>query len=794
MFFTQEDYRKIEKWLLANSRKDTDFAGAATPLKGNETVVLVQNGKNVKASVKDVVEQLFLLGVSDFVNITDKYGESYISLSQAIELIPYRSRKIGQVVTFLDDTGKWAMFQFQGTRKNQWGTLSLWVDLIDLMTGLTITDSEDIVTETNSANQVALKFADKTYNEADYSGLGRVYLRKSIVNVEDPVTGNVVKMNYLTQSMISKENTIYIIQYDYNLNKQTITIPSGCVLLFEGGSISNGTLIGNETIIVGNSEIFNLTTIEGIWANTAVYSTYFKGEDSYILTNSCSLCKGNTITALYIEDRIFEIKLTEAYTDVLTLPSNTTLITNATIKLLPNNLENYNVVSIRDVFNVEVRGLNIVGDVQTHLGNTGERGHGISIFNAQNIVLENITSSYCWGDGIYVAVGSTSTVGNTNISIKNAYCEYNRRQGISIIQGDNIMISNSKFNNTGQINGTAPMAGCDIEPNNLNQILRNIQFFNCEFINNKSTSFQFYGFDEEHSSDIDVLNCICDGNLGFYKCANITVKDSIFGRIWCGDSNWITNTKNIKLINNTLTTGTQFYTEQFEPNIIATNNNYYDYVNLNTLIRCYKPSNKYLLIKVPVFRGLFRITVVGNLGSGIDNIGIKEVSYFVNSQGNKTSYKGQTNYLSGVLGKDGIVNLGSVIAGDLLLSDAVIDTTNSQFIICIASNVPTNSDELAIKVECIDLSYTAGVSNNVVLNKEAIKIETVTDISSYNFDFKFYPLNEVKGNINLFNSSPSVIPSVGNVFFDTNSAQQLCYGENGWLNPDGTLYDRVVII
>lgn len=44
MFFTQEDYRKIEKWLLTNSRKDTDFAGAATPLKGNETVVLVQNG------------------------------------------------------------------------------------------------------------------------------------------------------------------------------------------------------------------------------------------------------------------------------------------------------------------------------------------------------------------------------------------------------------------------------------------------------------------------------------------------------------------------------------------------------------------------------------------------------------------------------------------------------------------------------------------------------------------------------------------------------------------------------
>ena len=284
MFFTQEDYRKIEKWLLANSRKDTDFVGAVTPLKGNETVVLVQNGKNVKASIKDIVEQLFLLGVSDFVNITDKYGESYISLSQAIELIPFRSRKIGQVVTFLDDTGKWAMFQFQGTRKNQWGTLSLWVDLIDLMTGLTITDSEDIVTETNSANQVALKFADKTYNEADYSGLGRVYLRKNIVNIEDPVTGNVVKMNYLTQSMISKENTIYIIQYDYSLNGQTIIIPDNCVLKFEGGQLKNGTINFNNTLLSGDIKI--KTNILGDIRNGDIYPEWFGAVGDGIIDDS----------------------------------------------------------------------------------------------------------------------------------------------------------------------------------------------------------------------------------------------------------------------------------------------------------------------------------------------------------------------------------------------------------------------------------------------------------------------------------------------------------------------------
>lgn len=258
MFFTQEDYRKIEKWLLANSRKDTDFAGAATPLKGNEILTIVQNGQNMKVSLKDFIDQLFLLGVSDFVNITDKYGESRISLTQAIQLIPFRSRKIGQVITFLDEDGEWRLFQFQGERVNQWNNATLWVDLIKGIQGISIIDSEDITATVNNLNQASLTFADKNYNTTDYSGLGRVYLRKNIQSVVNPNTGITYSTNLLTQNMLSKENTIYIIQYDYNLNGQTITIPSSCVLLFEGGSISNGSINFNKCSIEGEFKINNI--------------------------------------------------------------------------------------------------------------------------------------------------------------------------------------------------------------------------------------------------------------------------------------------------------------------------------------------------------------------------------------------------------------------------------------------------------------------------------------------------------------------------------------------------------
>lgn len=251
MFFTQEDYRKIEKWLLANSVKDTEFAGASLPLKGNETVAFVQDGKNVNVLLKDLIEQIFLLGVSDFLNVTDKYGESRISLTQAIQLIPYKSRKIGQVITFLDEDGEWKLFQFQGERVNQWNNATLWVDLIERIQGISIIDSEDITATVDNLNQTSLTFADKNYNTTDYSGLGRVYLRKNIQTVVNPNTGITYSTNLLTQQMLNKENTIYVLQYDYSLNYQTISIPEGSILVFEGGDINNGTLNCNSTIIVG---------------------------------------------------------------------------------------------------------------------------------------------------------------------------------------------------------------------------------------------------------------------------------------------------------------------------------------------------------------------------------------------------------------------------------------------------------------------------------------------------------------------------------------------------------------
>lgn len=123
-------------------------------------------------------------------------------------------------------------------------------------------DEEDI-TEQNGTIQLA----NKTYDKQSFSGLGRVYLRKNIVGDK----------NVLTQAMINKANTIYVIQYDYDLKEASINIPENCVLQFDGGSLSNGTIHGSLTKISNdsNAKIFDSISFTGTFSVIKIYANWF---------------------------------------------------------------------------------------------------------------------------------------------------------------------------------------------------------------------------------------------------------------------------------------------------------------------------------------------------------------------------------------------------------------------------------------------------------------------------------------------------------------------------------------
>jgi len=142
-----------------------------------------------------------------------------------------------------------------------------------------------------------------------------------------------------------------------------------------------------------------------------------------------------------------------------------------------NSLEFFATIWLLDVKNVIIDNLVLVGNRDNHYGG-GEWGIGIYIDKSDNISINNPKISNCWGDGIYIGGGSKPS---TRIFINKANIFNNRRNGITITNGENVHIRDSYISNS---NGTPPMAGLCIEPNNKNNSINNINIHNLNTYNN----------------------------------------------------------------------------------------------------------------------------------------------------------------------------------------------------------------------------------------------------------------------------------------------------------------------
>lgn len=123
-----------------------------------------------------------------------------------------------------------------------------------------LADEEDITSVNN-----LLKFKDKEYNVPNYSGLGIKYLRKNIID----------GVNTLTQDMIDEDYTIYVLQYDYCLGGETITLPDHSIIFWKGGSLSEGTINLNKCRILGAYQPTDLfadsISLDGDWAQGQLF-------------------------------------------------------------------------------------------------------------------------------------------------------------------------------------------------------------------------------------------------------------------------------------------------------------------------------------------------------------------------------------------------------------------------------------------------------------------------------------------------------------------------------------------
>lgn len=135
---------------------------------------------------------------------------------------------------------------------------------------------------------------------------------------------------------------------------------------------------------------------------------------------------------------------------------------DTTLKTIPNDKTSYAIFRLQNIENTHIYGGTLIGDRHEHMGTAGEGGFGVINYSSSNVVIENVTAKDFRGDGFYVGRYHLHEPKAENIVFYNVTSDGNRRQGMSITDGNNIKVINSTFKNT---DGHPPQSGIDIEPN-----------------------------------------------------------------------------------------------------------------------------------------------------------------------------------------------------------------------------------------------------------------------------------------------------------------------------------------
>ena len=204
-----------------------------------------------------------------------------------------------------------------------------------------------------------LKFADRIRNSNITSGQNYIIVRD---------------VAQLKNNLANIGNAIYEIRDDFDLGTDSVTIAGGVILRFNGGSISNGTLTGNNTVIdAGNSKIFEDITFAGtfvgplnaMWIGATPQNSNFDNSD---IINAWFGGYANVFKKLYFPtDKYYFLSTASLQGDIRDL-------------VLDGNNSN---------FNINIPDDNGSGRYFLSLSNTGSGSSGEQ-FRLENVIIKNV--------------------------------------------------------------------------------------------------------------------------------------------------------------------------------------------------------------------------------------------------------------------------------------------------------------------------------------------------------------------------------------------------------------------
>lgn len=370
----------------------------------------------------------------------------------------------------------------------------------------------------NKIKQLVL--GNRPYEPTEFSGKGYKVLEKNIQTI------NGVKKNILTAVMLNQSNTIYEIRYDFDLGGETVEMQEGCTLKFNGGSLGNGTIIGNKTSIDAKCPIFTQNIIiRGNWKLNEISTSLFKDIDNNTVHNMSFLASGDHAKTVIIEGDNIECNVVSDY--LFKVGSNTHIYIKGTISYGNQASDAHDMFAIESASNVIIEGGHLKGNIE--YSNDGETSNGISVWDSMNVLLKNISVEKFTRDGIYIL---SNVDAKATITLDGIVSLYNQRQAISITGCNNVILRNSKFSYTGTIKKGSLGRGLDIEPNVSYRQIGDIIIYNCEFLGNQDIALGCANYNNIEFGKFYIENSVLDGiGLGKFKSAelnNISIKKKYY--------------------------------------------------------------------------------------------------------------------------------------------------------------------------------------------------------------------------------------------------------------------------
>ena len=408
----------------------------------------------------------------------------------------------------------------------------------------TMANIDNVREEVNTITKEVTTVTDEVQNISDEEDLTRVQQVRNgktyeVLQLKDREYAPNVGMGYVIlrqdktfAEQVTKANTIYEIRYDFDLGGEEVEIPNNCVLKFEGGSLSNGTVIGNNTglkaeiveifinIIIGGS--WNINNIYQRWFNFVDFKTDPDYDNFQNFANITSLSSNDVYNNIHFCEGTYLVSMLNA-TACLNIKSNSSInFGGCELLVKDEELKGKRVISVNNASHVYIYGGKIVGHAESWGDKSGgDQNHGIYIGSSNYISLKDTIITQFTGDGIVIS--------NSNyVDIKNVESTKNNRQGISILSGTNIIISESKFNEQGFFHIESPSSGIDIEPWQDNMLVQNITIKDCEFIGNAGLAFAVHTHFKQsstHNAQMKIIDCSAEGQIKVVESRGVKIEN-----------------------------------------------------------------------------------------------------------------------------------------------------------------------------------------------------------------------------------------------------------------------------